>query len=311
MRKHRLGPAVSLALTLALTSALSAALLALPPVPLGGATVSPARASASPETPTVVSITASHRRGHDRVVFRFDGGLPEHVSARYVDRLVGDGSGLPVRIAGQAVLRVRFSDAQAHDDSGETVAARTAYALPNVMTTVRAGDFEAVTTYGVGLARRTRFRVSSRENPSRVVLNVRAAFRTVDREVYFFDRDAYLANDESFFVATKRPVLPGSPATGVMDRLFAGPVPREHANGLRLLRSHATSYDDLGISDRIARVRLTGGCSSDGSTVTVAGEIMPTLRQFASVDWVKVLAPDGTTGSPTGNTDSIPACLEP
>jgi hypothetical protein len=45
--------------------------------------------------------------------------------------------------------------------------------------------------------------------------------------------------------------------------------------------------------------------------VTIAGEIMPTLRQFADVDHVKILAPDGTTENPTGHTDSIPECLEP
>ena len=51
---------------------------------------------------------------------------------------------------------------QAHDDAGPpTVPRRTAYALPNVMTTVRAGDFEAVTTYGIGLAKRTPFEVST------------------------------------------------------------------------------------------------------------------------------------------------------
>ena len=35
--------------------------------------------------------------------------------AEYVDRLLGDGSGLPVRIAGQAILQVTFRAADAHD----------------------------------------------------------------------------------------------------------------------------------------------------------------------------------------------------
>jgi hypothetical protein len=54
-----------------------------------------------------------------------------------------------------------------------------------------------------------------------------------------------------------------------------------------------------------------GGCSSGGSTVTIAGEIMPTLRQFATVDWVKIYGPGGHTADPTGPTDSIPDCLNP
>ena len=77
------------------------------------------------------------------------------------------------------------------------------------------------------------------------------------------------------------------------------------------MRSKAKSYADLTIADGIARVRLTGGCSSGGSTVSIAGSIMPTLRQFDSVDWVKIYDPAGTTEVPTGYVDSIPECLEP
>jgi len=38
---------------------------------------------------------------------------------------------------------------------------------------------------------------------------------------------------------------------------------------------------------------------------------MPSLRQFATVDWVKIYDPDGHTETPTGHSDSIPTCLEP
>jgi len=44
---------------------------------------------------------------------------------------------------------------------------------------------------------------------------------------------------------------------------------------------------------------------------TVAGEIAPTLRQFPTVDWVKIYAPAGGTEQPHGQVDSIPVCLEP
>ncbi|HEX5560264.1 MAG TPA: hypothetical protein VFX52_01395 [Nocardioidaceae bacterium] len=57
--------------------------------------------------------------------------------------------------------------------------------------------------------------------------------------------------------------------------------------------------------------RLAGGRDSGGSTVTVAGETRPTLRQFGTVDWVKILDPAGATESPTGHSGSVPACLEP
>jgi hypothetical protein len=275
------------------------------------AVVLPVGAAAPPQVPTLVSIRAAHHPGFDRIVFEFGGGLPATHQVRYVDHLVGDGSGLPVPVAGRALLRVRFSPAQAHDAQGSTAPARRAFALPNIMTTVRSGDFEAVTTYGIGVAKQTPFHVFTLENPSRVVIDVNAAFRTVPRMVFFFDRDNFVDNVAPFFSPRMRPVRPQHPATGVLDRLFAGPLPGEKSAGLRLLRSHATGFADLSISDEVARVRLTGGCNSDGSTVTIAGEIMPTLRQFATVDWVKILDPSGSTENPSGNGDSIPACLEP
>ena len=115
------------------------------------------------------------------------------------------------------------------------------------------------------------------------MIDIRAAFSTVRRGVYFLDRDRFVANRPPFFVPRARQVRTGSPAVGLMDRLFAGPVPAERADGLRLVRSGATGFTDLRIGDGIARVRLTGGCDSGGSTVTIAGEIMPMLRQLASV----------------------------
>ena len=269
----------------------------------------PAPAAQAP-VPTLVGISAAHVGEVDRVVFEFSGGLPR-VRAAYVDELLGDGSGLPVRIAGRAVLRLRFSPADAHDADGPTVTGRRAFALPNLMTAVRAGDFEAVTTYGLGLARRSRYEVSTLRSPARVVVDVRAEFPTEQRKVWFFHEERFVENREPFFVPRLRPVRVHAPATGVMDRLFAGPLPGEQANGLRLLRSGATSYDDLSIESGIARVRLVGGCSSGGSTVTIAGSIMPSLRQFPSVDWVKVYDPAGDTASPDGTSDSIPDCLNP
>jgi len=87
-------------------------------------------------------------------------------------------------------------------------------------------------------------------------------------------------------------------------------------SGTALSRTQADSLStgvrDLPVApNRVARVRLTGGCSSGGSTFTVANLISPTLKQFPTVRWVKIYDPAGTTESPTGQSDSIPECLEP
>lgn len=278
---------------------------------VGLAATGPAQA-APPSQPTLVSVRASHHPGFDRVVFRFRGGLPASNRARYVSQLIADGSGNTVPVAGRAILQLRLGNAQAHTGSGApTVAARKAYALPNVMTTVRSGDFEGVVTYGIGLAKRTAFQVTRLHNPARVVVKVGAAFRTEQRKVWFLEPARVDNNTPPFFVSRLRPVIPTTPATGLLDRLFAGVLPSERANGLRLVRSGATGFAIQSISNGVARVRLTGGCSSGGSTVTIAGEIMPTLRQLATVDFVKIYSPAGHTEHPLGQTDSIPACLEP
>jgi hypothetical protein len=281
--------------------------------PVGGTEPSVRSTASPPSVPTLVAVRAAHREGVDRVVFEFRGGLPEQRQVGYVDRLIADGSGRRVRVAGQALLRVRFEPARAHTDAGAPTAAprRVAFALPNVMTAVRAGDFEAVVTYGLGLARRTPVRVTTLRSPDRVVVEVGAGFATVQRKVWFFHRDRFVDNREPFFVPVLRPVLPGTPATGVMDRLFAGPLAGERARGLRLLRSRARGYDDLTVRSGVADLRLVGGCDSGGSTVTIAGEILPSLRRLAGVDRVVLRDPDGTTQDPDGPGDSTPACLEP
>ncbi len=192
--------------------------------------------ASAPSVPTLVAIRAAHHPGFDRVVFQFAGGLPISHRVEYVDVLRGDGSGLPIPVAGRAVLSASLSGAQAHNSQGPTVQARKAFALPNIMTTVRAGDFEAVTTYGIGLAKRTPFTVSMLHDPSRVVIDIRAAFPTVDRRVFFFDRDNFVAGTGPFFTSRTRPVRAGTSAVGVLDRLFAGPHCQREKRGAAVAR---------------------------------------------------------------------------
>lgn len=276
-----------------------------------GQAASPAAVGAA-STPRLVAIRATHHPGFDRVVFEFSGSLPSRRHVRYVNRLLGDASGLPVRIAGRAILEASFSPAAAHDSAGTgTAPGRVAFALPNVMTVVRSGDFESVLSHGIGLARKASFHVWTLTHPSRVVIDIRTPFRTVLKNVFFLNVARFNVGTEPYVTAVRRPVPPGTPAAGVMDRLFAGPTSSEDAVGLGLQRSRATGFTGLSIHAGIARVRLTGRCSSGGSTFSIANEIFPTLKQFATVDFVKIYDPAGHTGTPTGQSDSIPECLNP
>jgi hypothetical protein len=271
--------------------------------------VAPA-ASAAPTRPTtLVAIRAAHHPGYDRVVFEFSGPLPADNTVTSVPSVVGDPSGLPVPVAGDAFLRLRMSPAAGHDDNGNGAygPTRRTYALPEVIQVVSAGDFEGVLSFGIGLARTaSTVRLFTLTGPSRVVLDIGADFATVDVRDYFYD-----VNRAPYLFAVTRPVIPPATARGALQRLFAGPTETEAASGLRFVSSDATGFDRLSIADRVATVRLLGGCASHGSTYTVAGEIMATLRQFPSVGWVKILDPAGNTERPAGHVDSIPTCLEP
>lgn len=273
----------------------------------GGFLSVPALASASPSiTPTTLTaIRAAHHPGFDRLVFEFAGKLPAERSVRYVSTVFADPSGKVVPISGDAKLLVRFFASGVGPNLNQR-----SFALPGLLHAVKAGNFEAVLTYGVGVARKEPVHMFTLTNPSRVVIDVPTPYRTVTEHVFMADKKGF-ATGKSSVKAVDRPVIAPAVARGVLQRLFAGPTPAEVAAGLTFVSSDATGFSRFTISDHVARVYLTGGSNSHGSTLTIANEIMPMLKQFSSVHWVKIYDPAGHTEHPTGHTDSIPFGLEP
>lgn len=290
-----------------------------------GALVVPASTVTAEEGhPTLVAIRAAHhaagggRVAYDRLVFEFDGDLPEYRTASWVTEPrygVADYEEVgPAPVSGNAFLEVRFYSATGHDwDTGRSTygPSSRAYTLPNIMQVLNNEDFEATMGFLVGVSRRAPFRMSTLTSPSRLVIDLDAAFETVPVRAYFQDLPAYQVGRTPDTVAVTRRVLPPATARGALQRLFAGPTQAEYARGLRFVSSGARGFSNLSITDGVARVRLTWRCDSGGSTFTVANLIVPTLKQFSSVQWVKIYDPQGRTERPTGRTDSIPECLEP
>ena len=278
-----------------------------------GAPAAMAGATAGTATPTLVAIRAAHHPGYDRLVFEFRGRIPAQRSVRYVSQVIADPSGKLVGIVGSARLVVRFFAATGHDAQGHLTygPTRRTFALPNLIQVVNAGDFEAVLHFGVGLARKEPIHVFTLTNPSRLVIDVRTPYATRTVHVFLLDSHHFATGQEPLVRAVHRPVITPAVAFGALQRLFAGPTLAERAAGLRFVSSRATGFRNLSIVDLVARVRLTGGCSSGGSTFSIANEIGPILKQFSSVRWVKIYDPAGHTERPTGHTDSIPVCLEP
>jgi hypothetical protein len=274
----------------------------------GGVASAGADAVVAPR-PRLREISAVHRPGFDRLTFRFTGGLPERTRVRWTDGVSDCTRGLPVRVAGNAVLAVdlRFAEWTV------PVPGRRAFALPNLATVVPTCQFEGVLGYGAGYLKRTEIlRTLRLENPSRFVVDVSTRFPKTRVRTYFLDADRFADGTEPYIRPVWRWVPRPGVGNGALHRLYAGPTPAERVDALRLVRSRSTGFRDLTVApNQVARVRLTGGCSSGGSTFTVANLISPTLKQFPTVRWVKIYDPAGTTESPTGQSDSIPECLEP
>jgi hypothetical protein len=126
------------------------------------------------------TLRLGHNEGFDRVVFQFRNGVPGY-RVEYVEPpLREDGSGNEVSIAGEAFVVVRMELASGFDlttGEGELV-----YTGPRrlsgsdagtsvIREVVRTGDFEAVLTWAVGLDERVGFRVSTLDNPARLVVD--------------------------------------------------------------------------------------------------------------------------------------------
>lgn len=279
---------------------------------MGATSTAATTAATAATTPVLTAIRAAHHPGFDRLVFQFRGRVPAERSVTYVKQVIADGSGLPVRIVGNAKLLVRFQPANGHNDQGTITygPVRRTYALPGIIQVVNAGDVEAVLSFGVGVSRQAPFHMFTLTNPSRVVIDIKT-YPWVNVRDYLLNSQRFAVGQEPYTQAVIRPVLPPRTAYGALQRLFAGPTQGEKALGLRFVSSKATGFKNLSIVDGVARVQLTGGCSSGGSTFTIAGEIFPTLKQFPSVHWVKIYDPSGHTEHPYGHSDSIPVSLEP
>ena len=116
-------------------------------------------------------VTACHP-GFDRLVLHARRGVPQY-DVRYVRRIRSDGSGAVVRLKGRKRLRIVMQNTRAHSQSGSPLIPGAQTPLcPNLRQVKLAGDFEGVVTLGLGLRRKTGFRVFRLTNPTRVVVDV-------------------------------------------------------------------------------------------------------------------------------------------
>lgn len=283
-----------------------------------------AHAAAAPRVPKLTKIRSAHHPGFDRVVFRFRGQVPEVLEVGWARKVTMGGSGFRLPLQGAAFIEVTFVG-HTHVERDGTFK-RTfkrpvrSLALPNLNHLIVPAHFESVVTAGLGTMKRTRLlRWFTLEDPSRLVIDVGTRFPRAKAKVYFIDKQAAEDGTEPLVRPVRRTVPTPAVAAGSLHRLYAGPTRPERRDDLRLVTSivrpksgpDRTGFRDLSIRRGVARVTITGRCSSGGSTITVADQLMPTLKHWPTVDFVKIFDRDGETGRPKGRSDSIPACLEP
>jgi hypothetical protein len=124
--------------------------------------------------PLVTGVRFARHETYDRVVIDLDGPTTGY-TARWVDKLVQDGSGDPVDLKGKAYLQIALFPANAHDESGDSVwvgPRKISAKLPNIVGIVNNGDFEAVVSIGLALNRKAGFRVLEQSSPTRLVIDV-------------------------------------------------------------------------------------------------------------------------------------------
>lgn len=100
-----------------------------PPTPTTPRTV-PAL-TAPMEKARLTRVSTARHPGYDRTVFTFRGKAPG-VDVRYVPRLIQDGSGHVLPLAGRAVLQVGFDPASSHDNSGKPTWTGPASSFPRL-----------------------------------------------------------------------------------------------------------------------------------------------------------------------------------
>jgi hypothetical protein len=92
---------------------------------------------------------------------------------RYVNQIVADPSGMPVSLLGTKRLHVVVRHARGHTSAGTNLLPAVVTPLcPNLRQVKKAGDFEGIVSLGLGLRRKTGFRVFRLTGPTRVVIDV-------------------------------------------------------------------------------------------------------------------------------------------
>lgn len=134
------------------------------------------------ETALLRRVAVARHEGYDRIVLEFKNVVPGYRVEYVKPPLRQDGSGNVIKVSGEHFVRIRMEPGSSFDlskNEGELV-----YTGPRRISGKSAGtsvideavqisDFEAVLTWAIGLTDRVDFRVTTLEDPARLVVDFR------------------------------------------------------------------------------------------------------------------------------------------
>ncbi|MGW1774554.1 AMIN-like domain-containing (lipo)protein [Streptomyces sp. NPDC002104] len=153
--------------------ALLAAALAFA-APASAAATTAASTTKATQTPLVVNARYGGHCTYDRVVVDLQGSVPG-VTVTPVPKLVYDGSGKPVPLAGTYFLEIRLHPAAGHDDAGRNVyrgPKLVTIGLPKLKGLALTGDYEGYVTLGAAFDTKPAYSSFTLHAPERFVLDV-------------------------------------------------------------------------------------------------------------------------------------------
>ena len=123
----------------------------------------------------IIDVRVGTHEGYDRVVFEFDSGLPDTVIAGALPPFYADASGLELEVAGSAFLQLTMHEAsKVSPDGVVTYDGSTDFepGFDRLVQLLEGGDFEAVSTWYLGLDGGSCIRVLTLADPVRLVIDI-------------------------------------------------------------------------------------------------------------------------------------------
>lgn len=123
----------------------------------------------------ITDVRVGTHDGYDRVVFEFAAGIPDAVIEGVLPPFYADPSGLQLPVAGTAFLRVTMHGAsKLSPEGGVTYSGATNFepGFDRLLQLIEGGDFEAVSTWYLGLDGAGCYRVLTLADPSRLVIDI-------------------------------------------------------------------------------------------------------------------------------------------